>query len=247
MTRRPVAVLLLATIAALVWAPLTVFAASPTPSVSLLVAPEPSAGAVLPAPTATPTAAAPSVATVATPAATATPTTHGDATLVAPSGPVARAVASPPGADTSPASPAPRAAASPAAPRSSPAAADASSTPSAAATPVRDGLSETMLLTVIGVAVIAILGVFFMILGVRRPHAEGPEDPKAVLSRAAEAAMTARTLRRARISPADDPILRAMGLGPEVPPPSRGGGSRPRDGAPAPVKPEDQGAPRADR
>ncbi len=232
MTRRPVAVLLLAIIAALGWAPLAVSAATPKPSTNLVVEPEPSGAEGVPAPSATPAADAPPVASLATPTPLARTASVVDATSAS-SAPVARAVASPPRGDAAAASEELPAAASVAAPMESASVAEASVPPSASVAPPQDGLSRTMLLTLVGV--VASMGMLLMILGTRergkspvtagsvsgvgtRPrsseagHPVDPDDPAGILARAA---------RRSRLSAADDPILRSMGLGPDVPPPSR--------------------------
>jgi hypothetical protein len=52
--------------------------------------------------------------------------------------------------------------------------------------------------------------------------ASAADDPEEVLARAAEVILGARAVRRSRIRAADDPVLRAMGLGPDDPPPTPG-------------------------
>jgi len=80
-----------------------------------------------------------------------------------------------------------------------------------------------MTITLLGAGLAGLLAACFLLLGFRRRRFEGQAQPAAAsgtggdreerLTRSAEAAMAARSMRRARVAPSDDPILRAMGLG----------------------------------
>ncbi len=265
--RRVLVLPLLAILAALVWAPLTVSAADPLASVS----PSPHPAASAPSPTdapiyaTLPTAkastqpivepvgspqsepvAAPSASTTALPPV-AVPSASPTALPLVAAAPTASPVpastpvdggAAPSGgggstpsgdsgnggaapASSSPGSPAPSGAGL--APAGSPKASAASPESLGRPADLPAGLSQTMTITLLGAGLAGLLAACFLLLGFRRRRFDGEaqpataggtgEDPEERLTRSAEAAMAARSMRRARIAPSDDPILRAMGLG----------------------------------
>ncbi len=270
MMRRLVATLVLGTLAALIWAPLTVsgagssspiapasptatataspaassmpiFSAPPLASANLLVEPYPSATAGDPAPTATAAVAAPSSATGVAPTPAPASGSGGGTVAAATGAPQVTSASTTPG-DTAPrASSAPGGTPAERAPVTSPGGSAVAGAAAGPAATLPGDRSQTLLLTLIGVAAIAAFGVFFMLLGrqrrdihdelvalaaaetsARERRGSKREDPAEVLARAAAAAMAARTVRRGRIRAADDPILRGMGLGSDDPEPPTG-------------------------
>ncbi len=226
--RRSLATAVLAILAALVWAPLTVSAASPSlpdplataePSVPPVSSPPGSAEPTVPASQREGGNADPKPGAGATAAAAAPTTTPQTGTLpaaaqstpsAAPHATTGASLGSPPPRTPDPVpaipvvahvSPRPTDAAQ-ATPEASP---DAGAAP-ARAGPLSADQSRTTVLTLIGVGLMAVLGIVFMLLGSRRGGGEAPS---------AEATLAARAARRSRVRPADDPILRAMGLGTE--------------------------------